>query len=83
MADGLHELTAAYALDALDDHETREYEEHLRRCEQCRTAEARVALTWQIRCTTLVRRLCEPCARTINLSVPFTLTPLPSPPATR
>jgi anti-sigma-K factor RskA len=36
MADTLHELTAAYALDALDDHETREYEEHLRRCEQCR-----------------------------------------------
>ena len=48
-------------------------------CEQCRKAEARVALTWQVRCTTLVRHLCEPCARELNLSVPFTLTPLPPP----
>ncbi|HVE38844.1 MAG TPA: hypothetical protein VNM14_03080 [Planctomycetota bacterium] len=48
-------------------------------CEQCRKAEARVALTWQVRCTTLVRRLCEDCARTIDLRVPFTLTALPPP----
>ena len=32
----LHDLTAAYALDALDDDERREYEAHLARCEQCR-----------------------------------------------
>ncbi len=32
----LHELTAAYALDALDADERREYENHLRRCERCR-----------------------------------------------
>ncbi len=32
----LHELTAAYALDALDPGEEREYEAHLARCEQCR-----------------------------------------------
>jgi anti-sigma factor RsiW len=32
----LHELTAAYALDALDPQEEREYEEHLARCEDCR-----------------------------------------------
>jgi Anti-sigma-K factor rskA len=32
----LHDLTAAYALDALDDHERRAYEEHLAHCEQCR-----------------------------------------------
>jgi anti-sigma factor RsiW len=31
-----HELTAAYALDALDPVEEREYEAHLARCEQCR-----------------------------------------------
>ena len=37
MADTVHELTAAYALDALDDHEAREYEEHLRRCDRCRS----------------------------------------------
>ena len=34
--DALHELTAAYALDALDEHERRRYEEHLAHCEQCR-----------------------------------------------
>jgi anti-sigma-K factor RskA len=32
----VHELTAAYALDALDADERREYEAHLARCERCR-----------------------------------------------
>jgi len=32
----IHELTAAYALDALDAEEAREYERHLASCEQCR-----------------------------------------------
>jgi anti-sigma factor RsiW len=32
----LHDLTAAYALDALDPDEAREYEAHLARCERCR-----------------------------------------------
>ncbi|HEY1368325.1 MAG TPA: anti-sigma factor [Gaiellaceae bacterium] len=37
MADqSLHELTAAYALDALDEREQAEYEEHLAACERCR-----------------------------------------------
>ena len=31
-----HELVAAYALDALDEDEERQYEEHLRRCARCR-----------------------------------------------
>jgi anti-sigma-K factor RskA len=31
----LHDLTAAYALDALDEDEQRAYEEHLRRCPRC------------------------------------------------
>ena len=31
-ADTIHELTAAYALDALDEREEREYEAHLARC---------------------------------------------------
>jgi anti-sigma-K factor RskA len=35
-ANALHELTAAYALDALDERETEEYESHLARCERCR-----------------------------------------------
>jgi anti-sigma-K factor RskA len=34
--DALHELTAAYALDALDLEEEREYEQHLAGCRQCR-----------------------------------------------
>jgi anti-sigma-K factor RskA len=35
-ANALHDLTAAYALDALDPDEAREYEAHLARCEMCR-----------------------------------------------
>ena len=35
-ASALHDLTAAYALDALDPEEAREYEAHLARCERCR-----------------------------------------------
>jgi anti-sigma factor RsiW len=35
-AHALHELTAAYALDALDERESAEYEAHLARCEGCR-----------------------------------------------
>ncbi len=31
----IHDLVAAYALDALDDSERREFEEHLAGCEQC------------------------------------------------
>lgn len=35
-AEALHDLTAAYALHALDGEEARAYEEHLARCERCR-----------------------------------------------
>lgn len=34
--DAVHDLTAAYALDALDDGDARGYEEHLAGCERCR-----------------------------------------------
>ncbi|MDX6409770.1 MAG: hypothetical protein QOE13_2841 [Gaiellaceae bacterium] len=34
-ANALHDLTAAYALDALDAGEARRYEAHLARCERC------------------------------------------------
>jgi len=34
--EGIHELTAAYALEALDEHESEEFEEHLRHCRRCR-----------------------------------------------
>lgn len=36
MEHGIHELTAGYALDALDPEERRAYEEHLAGCERCR-----------------------------------------------
>ena len=35
-ANALHDLTAAYALDALDADDARAYEAHLARCERCR-----------------------------------------------
>lgn len=35
--DGIHQLTAAYALDALDERDVEAYEAHLRDCERCRT----------------------------------------------
>ena len=35
-ANALHDLTAAYALDALDAGDAREYEAHLAHCERCR-----------------------------------------------
>ena len=34
--DAVHELTAAYALDAVEPDEARGYEEHLAGCERCR-----------------------------------------------
>src|SRR5918994_3528031 len=40
---GIHELSAAYALDALDADERRAFEEHLGECERCR---ADVAEFW-------------------------------------
>jgi anti-sigma-K factor RskA len=39
--DELHDLTAAYALDALDEHEVEAYEAHLATCAQCREELAR------------------------------------------
>jgi anti-sigma factor RsiW len=46
-----HDLTAAYALDALDAADREAYEAHLGRCEQCRAelatlGEAATALAW-------------------------------------
>ena len=36
METGIHELTAGYALDVLDDDERWAYEAHLADCERCR-----------------------------------------------
>jgi anti-sigma factor RsiW len=49
----LHDLTAAYALDALDADEAREYETHLAQCERCREelsalSESATALAWAV-----------------------------------
>ena len=44
-ANAIHDLTAAYALDALDSDEAREYEAHLAHCERCRSELASLSLT--------------------------------------
>jgi len=49
----VHDLTAAYALDALDADETRDYEAHLAQCERCREelsalSEPATALAWAV-----------------------------------
>ena len=49
-------------------------------CEQCRKAEAVVALSYKLRCSTREQALCDPCARALDLPYPFTLNPLPKPP---
>lgn len=41
----IHELTAGYALDALDPEERRAYEEHLPACERCREE---LAAFWEV-----------------------------------
>ncbi len=43
METGIHELTAGYALDALDPDERREYEAHLADCQRCREELASLA----------------------------------------
>lgn len=40
----IHDLTAAYVLDALEPEEEKAFEEHLRRCESCRDEVARLRL---------------------------------------
>ena len=45
MESNLHDLTAGYALDALDDDERAAFEEHLRGCERCRAELADLAET--------------------------------------
>jgi anti-sigma-K factor RskA len=44
-ANAIHDLTAAYALDALDSEEAREYEAHLAHCERCRSELASLSET--------------------------------------
>jgi anti-sigma factor RsiW len=49
----VHDLTAAYALHALDERERAEYEAHLAQCERCREelaqlTEAAAALAWAV-----------------------------------
>jgi len=49
----VHELTPAYALDALDAEDARVYEEHLSQCERCRDElatlrESAAALAWAV-----------------------------------
>jgi len=43
--ESIHDLSAAYALDALDDDERRAYEDHLAGCERCREEVAAFSAT--------------------------------------
>lgn len=45
MESGIHELSAGYALDALDADERRRFEEHLAECDRCRED---VAAFWEV-----------------------------------
>jgi anti-sigma-K factor RskA len=45
MDDTLHDLSAAYALDALDAGERQEFEEHLAGCESCREEVSALSVT--------------------------------------
>jgi anti-sigma-K factor RskA len=46
--ESIHDLSAAYALDALDDDERRAYEEHLAGCERCRAEVASFSSTAEV-----------------------------------
>jgi len=48
MEAGIHELTAGYALDALDPDERRAYEAHLAGCERCRNYESDIPFSFVI-----------------------------------
>ena len=57
-----HELSAAYALDALDPHQRHEFEEHLLRCAECRETvslfqETAAALAYHVEMPAPPRRL--------------------------
>jgi protein-arginine kinase activator protein McsA len=45
-------------------------------CEQCRQAEATLNLAYKLACSSREKALCDPCARALDLSYPFTLKPL-------
>jgi anti-sigma-K factor RskA len=46
--ESIHDLSAAYALDALDDDERRAYEEHLAGCDRCREEVASFSSTAEV-----------------------------------
>jgi anti-sigma factor RsiW len=76
----VHALTAAYALDALDELEEREYEDHLRGCERCREelasfTEAATSLAYAVDApappTALRERILESARAERAVVVPF------------
>ena len=48
-------------------------------CEQCRGAAATQLLSYARQCGVVRKRLCDACARAVELPHPFTLQPLPRP----
>ena len=49
-------------------------------CQTCKEAEATVHLTSVKACRQVESHYCEPCSRTLDLRVPFSLNPTPPPP---
>lgn len=79
--EALHDLTAAYALHALDDHEAREYERHLGGCPRCREeltalSEASAALAFVATPATPPPALRERILRDARAERPSNVVPL-------
>jgi anti-sigma-K factor RskA len=80
---GIHELSAAYALDALDSDDRRRFEEHLGQCAECRDDvasfhEAAAALAYDVDAPPPPRALRERILTRARAERPSNIVPLPS-----
>jgi anti-sigma-K factor RskA len=80
-ADGIHELTAAYALSALDPDDERSYEDHLRHCVRCREElgslqEAAASLAYAVDTPVPPARLRERILAEARSTAPSNVVPL-------
>ena len=80
---GIHELSAAYALDALDSGDRRRFEEHLGQCADCRDDvasfhEAAAALAYDVDAPAPPQALRERILTKARAERPSNIVPLPS-----
>lgn len=81
MQEQIHDLAAAYALDALDDSERREFEEHLDGCPQCsdevdQLRDTAVALAYAVEGPAPPAELRERLIRQVREEGPSNVVPL-------